>query len=690
MKNNSSLRHLTLGVLAAATTFTSIRANAQLNLDIFGIFGRREEPRRERRYQPETWEQRQRREQMERRQQQQQRQVDPWASQRGQPLDITPAQREQPRLNTEGMTAKEKEQAIIGEFRSQPASGQRIRVSRTEWTEEDENVFGMFVQQMGEAVKAGKCSTVKGCMKSQTANMFIHTDAPGLIMYSDCADFPYFARAYVAQKLELPFGIVAGLELLKAPVASEANREDDLAESLQNGRLDNSPYGNVATSRGGNNIPAKAGQGRHIEQYLESIFDVVSTRTFRVGPMNPSRVTLDTYPVKMNKDGIKVGTIIHSTGHIGLVFDVDRNGTIHFIDAHPDGSLTYKIIKPSTLDRSRPEHGLGFYRFRNMRAVGGQQTYDGEIYGARVVPESNEELIAAGKYSLEQYFGINSMVAPTSSVSPVAWKSAFNSTGFFDYLGQNLRGQGVWIEADEAVVRLMDSLCTEMQQRVKDVEVAINAGTHRLPHPNALPVNIFSTDDQTWEQQSSPGRDGRMRASVNDIARAATNQWSLVKGKGTGVRFRGGNNVAYRDTLRRELREMDNKCQVTYVKSDGRRQTLRFSDVLLRLNKMSFDPYHCAEKRWGASGEELASCRDTDRGNEWYNAQTQMRNYQGKVTQNERLVIRSTQPITIDMLLSSAYIDQPENSPINLGYSRAPLMNLDGFLASDRFLQSLQ
>jgi len=679
MKNNSKMRAIGLGVLAASTLLTT---PAYAQFDLFGIF-RRDQPRRVERRQPEY---------RPRQQENRPRQQDPWAAQRvqpGAPLDLTQGRREQPPVrNTEGMTDKEKEQMTISEFRNQPPSGQRIRVTSREWLEEDENIFGMFIEQMGNAVRDRKCSTVKGCMKNRDANLFINSDSPSLIMYSDCADFPYFTRAYVAQKLGLPFSYAAGLQILQAPVASEANREDDLAESLVSKRLDNSPYGNIATSRGGNNIPAQPGQGRHIEQYLESMFDVVSTRTFRVGPMNPSTVTLDTYPVKINKEGIRKGTIVHSTGHIGMVFDVDSNGTVHIIDAHPDGSLTYKIIKPSTLDRSRPEHGLGFYRFRNVRAVGGQVSRDGEIYGARAIPVSNDELIAQGKYSLEQYFGVNSMVRPDSSVSPVAWKTSFRDIGFFDYLAQNLRGAGVWIEADESVVRLMDSLCTEMQQRVKDVEVAINAGTQRRARPSTLPVNIFSTDDQTWEQQSSPGRDGRMRASVTDIARAAVSQWQLVKAKGTGVRFKGDKNT-YRDTLRRELARMDSKCQVTYTKSDGNRKTLTFSDVLMRLNKLSFDPYHCAEKRWGASGAELSTCRDTDTNNTWYDAQAMMRNYQGKVTQNERLVIRSTEPITLGMLQSNAYIDQSETAPINLGYSRPPLMNLDGVFFSDRFMQAL-
>lgn len=673
MSKTSKMRSLGLGVLAV-TSLLSTQAHAQFNL--LDIFGRPEPGPIERRVYTDRWG----------------NPIGQGGQQRSQPLDLNAGrvgQRPLPRLDTTAMTEKEKEQMIIGEFRSQPASGQRMRITNTEWTDEDENTFGMFIEQLGQAVKNRQCSTVKGCMQNELANMFLASDSPSLVLYADCADFPYFARAYVAQKLGLPFSYVAGLELVTAPIASEANREDDLAESLQNGRLDNSPYGNIATSRVGNNIPAKPGSGRNIEQYLESMFDIVSTRTFRVGPMNPSRATLDIYPVKMNKEGIRSGTIIHSTGHIGMVFEVDQNGTIHFIDAHPDGSLTYKIVKPSTLDRSRPEHGLGFFRFRNMRAVGGKRAADGEIFGSRVVADSNEELIAAGKYSLEQYFGVNSQVTPDSLVSPVAWKSSFNNVGFFDYLAQNLRGEGVWIEADESVIRLMDSLCTEMQQRVKDVDVAINAGTPNILHPSSLPMNIFSTDEMTWEQQSSPGRDGRMRASVTDIARAATSQWALVKGKGTGVRFKG-DKLAYRDTLRRALQNMDNKCQITYAKSDGSRKTLRFSDVLVRLNKMSFDPYHCAEKRWGASGAELATCRDRDAGNRWYEAQTLMRNYQGKVTQNEKLVIRSTQPITLEMLQSNAYVDQGDDSAINLGYSRPPLMNLDGFLASDRFLQSLQ
>lgn len=660
MKSNFGLRKLGLGVLAVSVLST-INANAEF--DLFGIFKR--EPRRERRQQPR----------------------DPWARQRtldplSQDLDLA---NQAPVLSD----AKAQEQAIINEFRNQRPSGQRIAVTQREWSEEAENLFGMFVEQLGNAVRDGVCGTVKECIRNPRANMFARDDAPSLIMYSDCADFPYFLRAYFAAHAGLPFSYVSGLKLLQAPVASEANRQDDLAQSLIDGRLDNSPYGNVATGRYGSNVAAKAGQGAMIENYMEQMFDNVSTRTFRAGPMNRNLVTLDTYPVRINKEGIRTGTLVHNTGHLGVIFDIDSSGNLTMVDAHPDGSVSIKMIKPSTLDRSRPDHGLGFYRFRNQRAVGGKENWaSGEITGAKVVPVSDEELLASGAYSLEQYFGIGSNVRPDSNVSPVAWKQAFADGEFFNTLSSNLRGVGVWIDADQAVVKLMDSLCSEMKQRVADVDVALNAGTPNSAHPSTLPPNIFNTSG-TWEDQSTPGRDGRMRAAVGDIARAAVGQWQLVKAKGTGVRFKGGDKVAYRNALLNALNEMDQKCQITYRKSNGGRKTLAFSQILNRLNKMSFDPYHCSEKRWGASGEEMSSCEDSDSGDRWYTAQTKMRNYQGKILHNEKLVIRSTRPITLEMLQSGDFDDQGDDAQINLGYSRAPLMNLEGLMSSDRFMDAL-
>ena len=108
-----------------------------------------------------------------------------------------------------------------------------------------------------------------------------------------------------------------------------------------------------------------------------------------------------------------------------------------------------------------------------------------------------------------------------------------------------------------------------------------------------------------------------------------------------------------------------------------------------RLNRISFDPYMCAEKSWGATGAELQTCRDADRGNQWYNAEKNMRNVIGKTDIDGNSTIRSDRPITLQMLQDDSLVDQPTASIINLGTKRIPVMNLDATFASDVFLKKL-
>jgi hypothetical protein len=42
--------------------------------------------------------------------------------------------------------------------------------------------------------------------------------------------------------------------------------------------------------------------------------------------------------------------------------------------------------------------------------------------------------------------------------------------------------------------------------------------------------------------------------------------------------------------------------------------------------RLSFDPYHCIERRWGAGGPELATCHDAPVKSQWYEAEQNLRN----------------------------------------------------------------
>lgn len=54
--------------------------------------------------------------------------------------------------------------------------------------------------------------------------------------------------------------------------------------------------------------------------------------------------------------------------------------------------------------------------------------------------------------------------------------------------------------------------------------------------------------------------------------------------------------------------------------------SLDYETARARLFAMSFDPYQCVERRWGAVCGELASCRDGGSKLAWYEAEQRLRN----------------------------------------------------------------
>lgn len=67
-------------------------------------------------------------------------------------------------------------------------------------------------------------------------------------------------------------------------------------------------------------------------------------------------------------------------------------------------------------------------------------------------------------------------------------------------------------------------------------------------------------------------------------------------------------------------------CTITYLSSGKHPVTMNYDDMMKRLFKMSFDPFHCIELRWGAEGDERASCPDGKDKSRWYSAEQRLRN----------------------------------------------------------------
>jgi len=85
---------------------------------------------------------------------------------------------------------------------------------------------------------------------------------------------------------------------------------------------------------------------------------------------------------------------------------------------------------------------------------------------------------------------------------------------------------------------------------------------------------------------------------------------------------------------------------------------------MARLFAMDFDPYHCVERRWGASGAELETCNDNETKTRWYKAEQRLRN------QIDR---------TYDVYMGFG-VAQLEQSVVNSGADKPPTIDVKGLI----------
>ncbi|WP_374030589.1 hypothetical protein [Bdellovibrio bacteriovorus] len=223
------------------------------------------------------------------------------------------------------------------------------RVTQPAWTEYHEEQFGQFVARLGDAVEKRQCGKVNTCMLS-TANMYYGTDPSGLKYYSDCADLPYYLRGYFAWKNGLPFSVTAEVK----PSPLNTDKVKDVRYSSQ---------GNMVTKR--YDVLTKNGIFKNTyPNALEILNDVVPgltySATLRMSGSEDAELYTDFYPVKIDRQGIRPGTVIYDpNGHVAVVYKVTDDGRVFYIDAHPDNSLTMGMFTPKFV-RSNPNQGAGF------------------------------------------------------------------------------------------------------------------------------------------------------------------------------------------------------------------------------------------------------------------------------------------------------------------------------------------
>jgi hypothetical protein len=436
------------------------------------------------------------------------------------------------------------------------------------WNRATENLYSAWIEKLFDAPLNEEPSwpALDKVIKDKSRNVLFNylglREDDALVMKPDCADMPYFLRAYFAFKMGLPFG-----------------------------------YANC--SRGGNTVPkcynfqtmlnGSAGQqglAQSFAQYLKVVGDGVQSGNGRTAANDDNT---DFYPVALKQETLRPGTIYADPyGHVlMLVRRVPQAGGAAGVflasDAEPDGTVSRKRFWRGTfLFTHNPAiGGPGFKRFRPI--VRDDSGNFRRLSNAEIARNPNY-----ADFSLEQ--------------------AKLASDEFYD------RMDDVMSPAPLDPVRAMKEAMTSLEEQIRTRVTAIelgrkfqNSGKGEASMPDG--AAIFATTG-AWEDFSTPARDFRLLIAIDvvrgfpDRVARRPERYAMPAGKSVAEVKAEMENVLASELAARKF---------TYTRSDGSAWTLSLKDVIARSGEfeMAYNPNDCVELRWGAgeNSEEAATCK---------------------------------------------------------------------------------
>lgn len=382
----------------------------------------------------------------------------------------------------------------------------------------------------------------------------------GLIMEPDCADNPFFLRAYFAWKLGLPFGFH---------------------------RCDRGYLGG-ASPRPGQWVPNQSSYSvKAFNSFLGMMKNGVHSGTARTALTDENS---DYYPVSLERSSLRPGTVYADPyGHTLILVSWTPQTNFHpglllAVDAQPDKTIAIKRFwKGNFLFNTNGVVGEpGFKAFRPIT-----------INNGRLIPVSNKDLKAGSgfaPYSLQQ--------------------KKMDSNAFYLTMERIINPKP--LDPEDALLDLIKALHEQLMVRVKSVD---NGEAWFKSHPGSvipMPSNangIFLAGGQ-WEDFSTPNRDLRLLIAMDAVLGFPERVASSPKDFKIGS-FSSPEEV--RDKLRSLLEKKTANLTIQYTRSDGSAQELSVAEILKRRDsfEVTYNPNDGAEIRWGApeKSAERSTCR---------------------------------------------------------------------------------
>ncbi len=474
------------------------------------------------------------------------------------------------RLAPTGCSAITREIAVRADKPPHPhAGGGTTWPLHNSWNRATENLYSAWIEKLFDAPLDVELSwpALHVGLRDRSRNFLfdylgLGEDQMKMILRPDCADLPYFLRAYFSFKLGLPFGF------------SHCSR----------GGGGHAPrcVGWTSIQNGGANGSLAAAFG----SYLRTLADGVHSGNGRTALADNNT---DYYPVPLTQDALRPGvTYADPYGHLlVLVRRVPQSGggagIFLAVDGQPDGTVARKRFwRGNFLFAKDP--GLGGPGFKHFRPIVRDKSgHLRRLSNAEIAkdPQYGNFSLEQGKLGVEDFYDKMDDVMSPKPLDPLsAMKDALNS------------------------------LEEQVKTRVNSVENGRkyqNKSHGEIGMPDG--ATIFETTGP-WEDFSTPARDLRLLIAM-DVVRGFPER---VARRPDRYAMPEGNNVAeVKAQLQKVLASELGSRKFSYPRSDGSAWTLALKDVFdrARVLEMAYNPNDCVELRWGAPAKsaEASTCR---------------------------------------------------------------------------------
>lgn len=493
-------------------------------------------------------------------------------------------------------------QITVGSKRPAAESASRNSVwpIRASWNRETENLYSAWIEKLFDAPLEETLSwkALHEVLRDPARNvLFNHLgareDEKGLVIQPDCADLPYFLRAYYAFKMGLPYGYSkcsrggSG----KGPQCYQwwniVKEEPPPQPQTPKPSGDVFSFFGAPPAQSAPKVPTRPpglvpGFGYYVRTTVANGVHSGNGRT--AADDNDT----DFYPVSLTRETLRPGTLYADPyGHLLVLAKrvsqtADGAGVFLAVDAQPDGTVARKRFwRGNFLFAQDPVlGGPGFKRFRPIVATRGglRRLTNAEI-------AKNPEY---GDFSLEQ--------------------SGLGIEDFYDRMDDVMSPDP--LDPERALKEAVTALEEQVVARVTSVENGRKwqaKGGRNADMPDG--ASIFETTG-AWEDFATPARDLRILIAI-DVVRffpervaRRPERYAMPHGKSVAEVKAGLESLLASELAARTF---------TYTRSDGSPWKLTLKDVIDRtpLLEMAYNLNDCVEQRWGAAegSEEAATCK---------------------------------------------------------------------------------